>query len=251
MNTDKKLVNESNAAERNAAITFAAFWSLNALTTFLFGMQFVSALYRPILSYLPLSTNAAELIAAVAGGLSALIVLDIAYRRWYSIRIEVSQTAEQFRAATIAQYTSFVLSLAYTAVALFTVVFVSLVSTDVMRWLDMFGALSFVSVCILHLVCWHVWNENRPENRERSSAAKAHGDQLSERLAYQDRVMREALLNASNHAADYEQQIAEQLGRAWGASMVDEMTKQLTAERPSLPPIAAEQVTDFFPNGRA
>lgn len=248
MRDNSRLTTEVQKNGRQAKLTFFAFWLVNAVTTFQFGVLYVEALYRPLFEMLPISELGVATLAAISGGLSALLVLDVAYMRWQFIKLNCCETAEQYEAAKSAEGVSFILSLAYTGIALATTVFVNLIPPGLLNWIDIFGAVSFVGVCIYHLICWKQWSDNAPAVRETENVTTTAGQQLSERLAYEGEVMRSALIEAKSHADGYKDQIAAQLGKQWGEAMVLQLTSGQS--QPTDEEQTTDEIADFLAGQR-
>ena len=202
------------------AATFMAFWVINATTTYLFGALYVSSVWGAIVTPLPISSATQANIAALLGGLSALAVLDIAYLRWGKIQLTAS-SIEQFNIAKTAKVISFVLSLVYTAIVLFTTSFSSLLSAELIGWLDVFGAVSFVGVVVAHLLFAHLYKESDPAHKAMAERVKLSGYMTSEQMAYKSSVTMDALRGAKGHAQQHKQRLVDSLGEAWGHDLIN------------------------------
>ena len=110
-----KLAWETNRDATIAAVTFWSFWAINALTTALFGFENLGALFAPLLGVFPFAPSTVATLASLCGAIAALMMLDVAYRLWNSIRLNGAETSQQMNWALAAERGAFYISLTYTA----------------------------------------------------------------------------------------------------------------------------------------
>lgn len=244
-----KLNTERNADDAKRSQTFAAFWFISAATTFLFGYYFLYPLFRPIIAIVPMTPDTLAMFSSIAGGVAAVVLLDAAYIRWEHIKLTSCETIEQYRAAQSAESMAFYGSLMYTVIALGTLVFNRLVNDELLAYLEIVGASSFVLVSVMHLVFWRTWTNNTPETRKRRTFAEIRGTKLSEQLEFEYKTQREALRQGMQQVRERDQKpMTERLAGQWR----EEVTRQhqIPQSRPSASPMPRPAVASMPPRHR-
>ncbi|MDB4431160.1 hypothetical protein N9137_02095 [Pseudomonadales bacterium] len=220
-----KLTSEIEKESRNRKTFFFALWLLNAVTTFVFGMEYIDGLYIGLIEPLRMGDYGTLVFSQILGGLSALLVLDIAYKKWGQIA-KTSTTNIQLRSAKFAGDVSFYLSLTFSAIVFITKIFNSLVTTDLVQTLDTVGAVSFVGAIIIHLVCWRTFSEGGATEIELADSLKFEANNHTEALAIKRNSQSKSLIKARKEMDRLEAVIAA----AQSETIVAEMIRDILGE---------------------
>lgn len=221
MSVKRKLSSEISKDAYIRKSLFWGFWTINALTTFLFGYEFLYPLTLPFTSaLLPVGADTALVLASLTGGVFAILVLDVAYKGWNHVKLHLSETEEQFTTADRAEMVSFWLSISYTAVSLVITVFPDMATPALLNWLMWYGAGSFIFISCAH--CWWTVKFQRESIavRDMTTAVRVQGKKQSEKLAFQEKVQTSALLEAAASADEYVDQLSSVLGHEWSNELI-------------------------------
>jgi hypothetical protein len=210
-----ELNHEKEGKKSYANVTFLAFWVFSAVTTFLFGVTYLTPLWKGIVSIVPIGTDATSFFSSILGGLSALMMLDVAYLRWQHIERFCSTSIEQVDWARMAGTISFVVSLTYSGTVLVSTAFHQLIPPTLLVGIEWYGMFSIIGVSIIHLVAYQRWLAADPLLAEHIARTVIAAQMNSERIAYQKGVARKGLLNASKSAQQQSEQLADQLAEEW------------------------------------
>ena len=255
MNENEQLASERNAVDRRTSTTFGVFWALSALTTGLFGFEYVFPLYLPIVSLIPMEGATAVMISRVLGAISAVLLLDWAYIQWREIKLNNCETEAQVSAARSGENFAFFMSLGYTVIALATLVFNWMLNPELVQWMGIIGAASFVVTCAWHLLCWRKYASNTLETLDKAAAAETTSKKAAERINLFASVEDDALRKVKARINELKPEMVEELTAEWQAEIMDSMRSampsqrgaapvQTGAQRPSLPfTIRPKQVT--------
>ena len=201
-----KLAWETNRDATIAAVTFWSFWAINALTTALFGFENLGALFAPLLGVFPFAPSTVATLASLCGAIAALMMLDVAYRLWNSIRLNGAETSQQMNWALAAERGAFYISLTYTALEMVMLVWGHLLPPVWKTILEIYGAVSFVGMTIFHLMAGRQYLTYAPRTQEAQVVATIRGRATTERLAQLESMANEALRQAK---PNIEQGVAE------------------------------------------
>jgi hypothetical protein len=221
----KQLAYLTEAANAKRFAFFAAVFVINLMATFMFGFVFLGGMYKTLLAFLPFAPSTLELISSVLGGLSAVLVCDIAYMAWNGIAMNSAQTVSQMTTARLMFVLSFLLSLAYTVITLGLLTFPHLLSLEQLFWMEAIGAISFTLILAGHISAAVFFISQDPNVKDQRLKTELFAKSQAERLSFQRRVATEALTLASAKVEDYVQGTAEQIGSIWTEDLMVEIKK--------------------------
>jgi len=220
-----KLNSERKADERNEKAFFTGLWLVNASTTFVFGMQYISSLFTDLLTPLRMGEYGLDTSSKVLGGVCAVLVLDLAYKKWDSIGL-TAKTNEQLRYARIGKWTAFSFSIIFTAIVFLTTAFKGLVNDSLIETLDMVGAGMFIFVVALHLVCMALYRDNNIDKRRYVSQTKVKAHKESEQFAFNEDVTRSTLIEVANNTQAFKDAIVAEQSKVFMAELLSNFEQQ-------------------------
>ena len=228
------LSSEKSSNDGYARLTFSAFWLFGATTSYLFGSTYLATMWHGVVSIVPLGAGAIAFLSSLLGGISALLLLDIAYKRWQHIARQCSHSIEQVRWAQMAENVAFYVSLSYTGTMLVSTAFRSLVTPALLIGIEWYGLISIVGISTLHLVAYRQWQAADPEIAALIAATELSALMESEQIAFKKTVSRAGLLGASQYAQTQSDQLAQSLAQQWGNVLIEGIQANTHALQPTI-----------------
>ena len=222
-----KTIEDVENANAQMSVTFRVFWGINALLTFVFGYEFISPLFVYLLDPLPFGSESLGILSGILGGVFSLLLLDVAYLRWRDIKLNNSDTHEQYLAASTAESLAFYMSLFYSGLTLLLLVFGRLITPQWLAIFDWVGAISFITVAIGHLWLWRQWQVGSEEVQRKQAATELYGKQLSLNLRHTRRAADDALRVAYQKATEGRGAVADELGQQIGDDLIQSQRSAL------------------------
>lgn len=221
-----KLSADIKKSENIQKAFFWGLWFINAFATAVFGAEYLPSLFSPLVSWLPGGDAISSILAVIA----SLVVFDVAYQCWASVG-EGAETSSQRNAAVAGEWTSFLGSLAYTAITFATYVFPNIITSSTAAFLSGLGGFVFIAQVVTHLVLAKTYLANSIDARKRKTQTKTNAAIQSEQLAYHEEVIKQALLVTKGTIDAQVKGLSEILGADWAEDAVNAVL-QFRPEKP-------------------
>ncbi len=226
---DLILEEEREKDEMYSKNTFRIFWTLSALSTFLFGMSYLSTLIRMLLRVIPMSDGLSSIIAQVGGGCIAVLLLEYGYLRWQGMGDIRKCSVKQIDIAYKAERISFIVGLSYTVLITLT----SITSNYIVipEWLlkaiEVYALVSITYIFVMHIYMYKSWREASPIIASRRSNARRLAMMQSQKLAWQNDVSKLAVGEMTKKLQDNSKAVAGRLADLWSEQIVQPQLPQL------------------------
>lgn len=214
------LATESKANNSYSKVTFMAFWIISASTTYLFGATYLAPMWYGIVEIVPLGSGVIQVVSSLLGGISALLLLDIAYVRWQYIGRKCSQSSAQIKYAQIAENSAFYISLSYSGTVLVTTAFKQLTTPAFLVGIEWYGLITIVGIVTLHLICYRQWQAAEPSVAIEIATAEITGMMQDEQMKFKKDVARAGLLAARALVQEQSKEVANVLAVGWSKELL-------------------------------
>lgn len=241
----KKLQSEITDGKKKPTLFFVLILIFLASTSWVYGATYLRPLWAVMLGGLPLTDTAKNVLYAVLGGGSGVLLTTFATNRWNAAKLYATTTGRQFAIARSGELISFGADLLFSVVGLLTLM--GNLAPDLRIALEWTAVFAFVSLTCIHAILHRLFVSADSDVWQRETNARVDGLKTSERLTYEETVSREGLLIASQQAVDAAPAYAAELGRLWREELIAALpvgSRNMLPAPPERPRIVAQPIND-------
>lgn len=222
---ERLLAADTNRAAIIQKTFFGMIWAFLASTTALFGYANLGPVFLDFLQ--PLTPFNAATLSNWMGAIMAMSFLDIGYLGWNYLALNRAETVLQLWTSKAMKWIALAGSIAFTVIVLWLILDSSEAATE---WSRAAGKFIFLGVSSLYALAMMVFMDNSFQTRGKNSTVKVQSKANDEKLAFDQKVKIDGLIDAATQADTVSPVLASLFTTQWTEEMVNNLLDSVPDE---------------------